>query len=113
MTPLSNDHVLVRYVVSVAFALVVFATGFYALVLYQFALPELIQGAFISMMTLAVQYVFGEQLASGATRRARQSFEAGSHAAEGSTGPAGPEGPEGPTGQTGQTGQTGATGARG
>ena len=79
---MNESGVQTRYIVSVIFALIVFAAGFYALVLYEFALAELIQGAFISMMTLAVQYVFGEQLASGAVRRARQSFEQGAAASE-------------------------------
>lgn len=70
----------IRYYVSVAFAVLIVLLGFYALVIYEFALPELIQGFFVSVMTLAVQYVFGEQLASGTARRVRQSYEAGSAA---------------------------------
>jgi hypothetical protein len=76
---MSNDGVQIRYLVSVAFAVLVFGAMFYALVIYEFALPELIQGAFISMGTLAVQYVFGEQVASGAARRAERSFATGQH----------------------------------
>ena len=67
-----------RYFISVAFAVLIVLLGFYALVIYEFALPELIQGFFVSVMTLAVQYVFGEQLAAGTARRVRQSFEQGS-----------------------------------
>jgi len=74
---MTDNTALVRYLVSVAFAVLVFAGMFYALVLYDFTLPELIQGAFISMGTLAVQYVFGEQVASGAARRAERSFASG------------------------------------
>jgi cation transporter-like permease len=72
-----DNTTVIRYIVSVLFAVLVFALGFYALVIYEFALPELIQGAFISMMTLAVQYVFGEQLATSVSRRAQANFESG------------------------------------
>ena len=71
----SND--LVRYVATLAFALFVFGLGFYALVIYEFALPELIQGAFISFMTLAVQWVFGSDLASQVGRRSAAAFQQG------------------------------------
>lgn len=81
MSPDNN----IRYFVSVAFAVLIVALGFYALVLYEFALPELIQGFFVSVMTLAVQYVFGEQLAAGTARRVRQSYEAGSAASTASS----------------------------
>jgi len=69
-----------KFLVSHIFALIVFLLGFYSLVLYQFALPELIQGAFISFMTLAAQYVFGESLSSSVGKRAQASFEAGLNA---------------------------------
>jgi hypothetical protein len=74
-----------RYYVSVAFATLVFVAGFYSLVIYEFTLTELIQGAFISLMTLAVQYVLGEQSAASTARRVRQSYEAGSAASGGPT----------------------------
>jgi len=67
----------IRYLVGVAFAALVFLAGFYALVLYEFALDQLIVGAFISLMTLAAQFVFGEVSAATQGRRAQQSFEAG------------------------------------
>ena len=67
----------IRYVSTLAFAMFVFGLGFYALVLYDFALPELIQGAFISFMTLAVQWVFGSDLATQVGRRASQAFQQG------------------------------------
>ena len=75
----------VRYFVSVGFAILIVLLGFYALVIYEFALPELIQGFFVSVMTLAVQYVFGEQLAAGTARRVQRSYEAGSAASGGAT----------------------------
>ena len=66
-----------KYLVGTAFATMVFAAGFYALVPYEFALDDLTKGALISLMTLAAQFVFGEALASSVGRRAQQSFEAG------------------------------------
>jgi hypothetical protein len=66
-----------RFLFTHAFAVFVFGLGFYALVIYEFALPELIQGAFISFMTLAAQFVFGESLASSVGRRSQANFEAG------------------------------------
>jgi len=66
-----------RFIVTHIFAVFVFGLGFYALVLYDFALPELIQGAFISFMTLSAQFVFGESLASSVGRRSQANFEAG------------------------------------
>jgi ABC-type uncharacterized transport system permease subunit len=71
----------VRYIIGVAFAVMVFACGFYALVPYEFELDDLVKGAMISLMTLSAQFVFGEALANAVGRRAQQSFEAGSKSA--------------------------------
>jgi hypothetical protein len=81
MSPESN----IRYFISVTFAVMVVLLGFYALVIYPYTLDPLIVGFFVSIMTLAVQYVFGEQLASGTARRMRQSYEQGSTASGGPT----------------------------
>ena len=80
----------IRYVSTLAFAMFVFGLGFYALVLYDFALPELIQGAFISFMTLAVQWVFGSDLATQVGRRASQAFQQGIESSPTVTATAGP-----------------------
>lgn len=69
-----------RYFVGVAFAVFVFGTCFYGLVLYEFALSDITQGFLISVGTLAANFVFGEALASAVGRRAQASFEAGSAA---------------------------------
>ena len=66
-----------RYIIGVAFAAMVFLAGFYALVIYEYELVDLVKGAFISLMTLACQFVFGEALASSVARRQQQSYDAG------------------------------------
>jgi len=84
----SND--LWRFVATLLFAMFVFGLGFYALVLYDFALPELIQGAFISFMTLAVQWVFGSDLASQVGRRSAAAFQQGAESGSTVTATVGP-----------------------
>jgi hypothetical protein len=66
-----------KFILRWLFAVVVFALGFYGIVLYDFALDDLTKGALISLMTLAAQSVFGEAIASGATRRQQQAYDAG------------------------------------
>ena len=67
----------IRYVIGVAFAVMVFACGFYALVPYPFELDDLVKGAMISLMTLSAQFVYGEALAHSVSRRNQQSYESG------------------------------------
>ena len=67
----------IRYVLGVAFAVMVFACGFYALVPYPFELDDLVKGAMISLMTLSAQFVYGEALAHSVSRRQQASFDAG------------------------------------
>lgn len=67
----------IRYVIGVAFAVMVFAAGFYALVPYPFELDDLVKGAMISLMTLSAQFVYGEALAHSVSRRNQASFDAG------------------------------------
>ena len=69
-----------RYFVGVGFAVFVFGTCFYGLVLYEFALSDITQGFLISVGTLSANFVFGEALASAVGRRAQASFEAGATA---------------------------------
>jgi hypothetical protein len=66
-----------KYGLRWAFAIVVFGSGFYGIVLYDFALDDLTKGALISLMTLAAQFVFGEAIASSATRRQQTAFDSG------------------------------------
>lgn len=66
-----------RYLVGVAFAVLVFGCGFYALVPYPFELDDLVKGAMISLMTLSAQFVYGEALAHSVSRRNQQSYDAG------------------------------------
>ena len=69
-----------RYFVGVGFAVFVFATCFYGLVIYEYALSDITQGFLISVGTLSANFVFGEALASAVGRRAQASFEAGASA---------------------------------
>lgn len=69
-----------KWIIGTAFAAFVFFSGFYGIVLYEYALDDLTKGALISLMTLAAQFVFGEALASAVGRRAQTSFDAGSAA---------------------------------
>ena len=78
---MQNDSNSIRYFVAVGFALIVFSACFYGIVLYEFNLDDLKTGAFISLMTLAAQFVFAEAVGSSAGRRAQQSFQAGQRAA--------------------------------
>lgn len=77
MTPSAPDVGVLRYVIGVLFATIVFGACFYGLVLYEFNLDDLKNGALISLMTLAAQFVFGEALASSVARRSNQSFQMG------------------------------------
>lgn len=65
----------IKLIFTYVYGLVVLAVTFYALVLYPFdpPLPDLIQGAFISWATLAINSIFSDQVA---TRTARQSESA-------------------------------------
>lgn len=72
-----------KYGLRWAFALIVFGAGFYGIVLYEYALDDLTKGALISLMTLAAQFVFGEAIASSATKRQQTAFDSG--VASGST----------------------------
>lgn len=72
-----------KYAMRWAFAIFVFGAGFYGIVLYEYALDDLTKGALISLMTLAAQFVFGEAIASSATRRQQTAFDSG--VASGST----------------------------
>lgn len=85
MTPSADNAINVRYLLSWAFALLVFSAGFYGLVLYEFSLDDLTKGALISLMTLAAQFVFGEALGSAVGRRSQQAFEAGTRAPNSTT----------------------------
>lgn len=68
---------LIKLVCTYIVTFMVMLMGFYALVLYQYALPELVQGAFISFMGAALAFVYGDQAATRATRSAQSSFDAG------------------------------------
>jgi ABC-type uncharacterized transport system permease subunit len=46
-----------------AIALLVLIGGFYALVLYPFELDELVKGAIIGFMSLALSFVFNQEVA--------------------------------------------------
>jgi hypothetical protein len=66
-----------KYAMRWGFAILVFGSGFYGIVLYEYALDDLTKGALISLMTLAAQFVFGEAIAASSVRRSNQSFDAG------------------------------------
>lgn len=52
----------IRAVMTYLIAILILVGGFYALVIYPFVLDDLVAGAIISFMTLAVKFVFdGEQ----------------------------------------------------
>lgn len=49
--------------------LVVWATGFYSLILYPYELDDLVKGAIIGFMGLALQWEFGTAIASATARQ--------------------------------------------
>ena len=55
----------------------ILASGFYALVLYQYALPELVQGAFIGFMGAAIAFVYGDQVATRTSHAQQRAFDSG------------------------------------
>jgi len=44
-------------------AILVLVGGFYALVLYEFALDDLVKGAIIGFMSASISFVFGQEIA--------------------------------------------------
>lgn len=71
-------------------AIGVIAAGFYSLVIYPFVLDDLVKGAIISFMTLALQSVFSEQIASRTGAQQQHAFDSGLTATPTVTTSAGP-----------------------
>ena len=68
---------LIKLVSTHLIAVAVLAAGFYSLVIYPFVLDDLVKGAIISFMTLALQSVFGDQLASRVGHQQQSAFDSG------------------------------------
>lgn len=52
-----------RALLTYVFALLVLIGGFYALVIYEYDLDELVKGAIIGFMSAAISFVFGQEIA--------------------------------------------------
>lgn len=66
-----------KFIVTVLYATVVLGLAFYALVIYDYALPELVQGAFIAWGTQAINAVFGALISSQTGSQQQKAFDAG------------------------------------
>lgn len=60
--------------------LVVWASGFYALILSPYQLDDLAKGAFIGFMGLALQWEFGTAIAGATARHQQDATRAGAEA---------------------------------
>lgn len=67
----------IKLVFTFLIAIGVIAAGFYSLVLYPFQLDDLVKGAIISFMTLAMQSVFADQIAARVGNQQQNAFDAG------------------------------------
>lgn len=63
-----------------ALVLIVWATGFYALILNPYELDDLAKGAFIGFMGLALQWEFGTAIASATARQQQNATTTGAAA---------------------------------
>lgn len=63
------------------FALAVLAVAFYGLVLYPFELDQLVKGALIANMGMALQWEFGSAVAGSTARQQQRATEGGANAA--------------------------------
>lgn len=52
-----------RAVATYVIAILVLIGGWYSLVIYEFALEELVKGAIIGFMSTAISFVFGQEIA--------------------------------------------------
>lgn len=52
-------------------------SGFYALVLNQYVLDDLVKGAIIGMMTGSLAWLYGDQTASRTAARQQKAFDSG------------------------------------
>jgi hypothetical protein len=68
---------LTRLISTHLIAVGVIAAGFYSLVIYPFVLDDLVKGAIIGFMTLAMQSVFSEQVAARTGTQQQNAFDAG------------------------------------
>ena len=67
----------VKLIFTFFIAIFVLAAGFYSLVIYPFQLDDLVKGAIISFMTLAMQSVFADQVAARTGNQQQKAFDAG------------------------------------
>jgi hypothetical protein len=67
----------VKLIFTFLIAIGVIGAGFYSLVIYPFQLDDLVKGAIISFMTLAMQAVFADQIAARVGHQQQNAFDAG------------------------------------
>lgn len=66
-----------RVLFTYSIAVLVLVGGFYALVLYPFELSELVKGAIIGMMNLAISFVFASEVAKQTSAANQKAYDKG------------------------------------
>jgi len=68
---------LLKVIFTYSVTVFILASGFYALVLYQYTLPDIVQGAFIGFMGAAIAFVYGDQVATRTSHAQQAAFDKG------------------------------------